>query len=626
MFILNGVAKDWENNMKNHLDKIKELFKANGYGLSYISKNHYLLYPIQVLNLLFAGLSASVITWCAKQFVDDITIYRSMTKAMLVIVFMVMFILLKNIFQYTADTYSNYAYSKTRMICKSNFAVILSKIMLPFYDYPENRNCLSRAEQYAAVGTEQLLSYIFSLITNCVSMISILLILTPFEVWVLIFLVVLIVFRIYIDSHIAKLNFDFNKKRVSRERNVAYYTGVFRNPSAVVDVNIFNGLQLFLEKYTNLYGKHIEIQKKHNIKISLIRILSCAAVIVQNLVLYGYAGIELLSGRITIGEYTLFFTAVNYLNSILLNLRNSISNFVPISMEAQNYVEFLRASDGYRYDILFNDKGNTISMSKINSIEFVNVTMAYPGKKAEVLHDINFKINRGEIISIVGLNGSGKSTILKLLLGFYSPISGHIFINGLPIKNIDIKEYWKHCAAMFQNVNVFAFSAIENVSLCDINNSDIDRIRCIFDEQDLNCRLEKEKSGIYTELSREFNPDGTSLSDGESKKIAFSRVKYKDADLIVLDEPASTLDAVAEQDMFNFIKDLHLKYPNKIIIFVSHKLSNSIIADKILYMDGGKATHYGNHEYMIKHCHQYKKLFEIQNHQENKVSDKSEEI
>lgn len=611
--------------MKNHFGKIKELFKANRYGLAYISKNHYLLYPIQVFNILFAGLSASVIAWCAKQFVDEITIDKSMAKAMLVIVFMVTFILLKNILQYTTDTYSNYAYSKTRMICKSNFAEILSKIMLPFYDYPENRNCLARAEQYAAVGTEQLLSYIFSLITYCVSMVSILLILTPFEAWVLIFLVILIIFRICVDSHIAKLNYDFNKKRVSRERNVAYYTGVFRNPSAVVDVNIYNGLQLFLEKFTNLYSVHIDIQKKHNIKISLIRIISCVAIIVQNLVLYGYAGMELLSGRITMGEYTLFFTAVNYLNSILLNLRNAISNFVPISMEAQNYVEFLRASDAYRYDVLFDNKREMIDMSKINTIEFVDVSMAYPGKDNKVLLDINFKINHGEIISIVGLNGSGKSTILKLLLGLYSPISGQIFINGLPIENINIKQYLKHCATMFQNVNIFAFSAIENVSLHSINDSDINRIRRIFDEQDLNRRLEKEKRGIYTDLSREFNADGTALSDGESKKIAFSRVKYKEADLIVLDEPASTLDAVAEQEMFNFIKELHFKYPDKIIIFVSHKLSNSIIADKIIYLDGGKSTYYGNHEYMIKHCHQYKKLFDIQNHQENKISDKVEE-
>ena len=312
-------------------------------------------------------------------------------------------------------------------------------------------------------------------------------------------------------------------------------------------------------------------------------------------------------------------------NSILLNLRNAISNFVPISMEAQNYVEFLRASDAYRYDVLFDNKREMIDMSKINTIEFVDVSMAYPGKDNKVLLDINFKINHGEIISIVGLNGSGKSTILKLLLGLYSPISGQIFINGLPIENINIKQYWKHCATMFQNVNIFAFSAIENVSLHSINDSDINRIRRIFDEQDLNRRLEKEKRGIYTDLSREFNADGTALSDGESKKIAFSRVKYKEADLIVLDEPASTLDAVAEQEMFNFIKELHFKYPDKIIIFVSHKLSNSIIADKIIYLDGGKSTYYGNHEYMIKHCHQYKKLFDIQNHQENKISDKVEE-
>ena len=294
-------------------------------------------------------------------------------------------------------------------------------------------------------------------------------------------------------------------------------------------------------------------------------------------------------------------------------------------MEAQNYVEFLRASDAYRYDVLFDNKREMIDMSKINTIEFVDVSMAYPGKDNKVLLDINFKINHGEIISIVGLNGSGKSTILKLLLGLYSPISGQIFINGLPIENINIKQYWKHCATMFQNVNIFAFSAIENVSLHSINDSDINRIRRIFDEQDLNRRLEKEKRGIYTDLSREFNADGTALSDGESKKIAFSRVKYKEADLIVLDEPASTLDAVAEQEMFNFIKELHFKYPDKIIIFVSHKLSNSIIADKIIYLDGGKSTYYGNHEYMIKHCHQYKKLFDIQNHQENKISDKVEE-
>ena len=211
-------------------------------------------------------------------------------------------------------------------------------------------------------------------------------------------------------------------------------------------------------------------------------------------------------------------------------------------------------------------------------------------------------------MSLVGTNGAGKTTIIKLILGFYLPTEGDIYINSISIKEIDIQSLWKLSGTIFQQHSIFALSAYDNIAFGDQNNN----ISTLMEQVGLKDRFDSESNGIYTELTRAFDSQGTLLSGGDSQKIALARLLYKKANLIILDEPSSSLDANAEDDLFRIIDSVHSKNRKAIILFVSHRLSSSTIATRILFLKDGKLEAVGPHEELMQICNDYKQMFQKQ--------------
>lgn len=595
---------------KKIIHKIIGLLRANKQFLTYICEHNWILFLLQTLSIFLSGFSAALASKTSKAFIDSIVLENSLALAMRHIVFWMSYIFVMNIIQHFSTTYCNYSYSKAQIPVKDNLSKKIANLRLSFYDNPDNNNMLSRAIKYSETGGPQLLNYFFFLLTNIVAIASILYILTPFSLWIVFFLIALTIYKTMIEVIVSKSNYQFQKEKTLLNRKNSYFGGLFSNANAILDMNIYNAFNFFFSKYKKVQNEKIDLDKKHSLKINLFNILALFSVVVQNVVLYFYIGYKLINQQISVADFTMFFTAVNYFNSILSNFRKSFSQFVPMALEAQNYTDFMNTPYQELYVIdQHNYKEEKIKIKSIETIEFRNVSFKYPLKDNYVLKDISFVIYSGEIISLVGINGVGKTTLIKLLLGLYSPTSGSILINNISIANIDILSYWQCCGTIFQQFNTYSISAYENITFKDYFENDIDEILL---QTDLKNLFEKQENKIHTELSRSFDPKGVSLSGGEKQKVAIARLCYYDRDLLILDEPSSALDARAENDLFNFIDKASQHNRDKIILFVSHRLSSSVMANKIIFIKNGSVTLIGDHLYMMDNCTEYKDLFLMQ--------------
>lgn len=242
-----------------------------------------------------------------------------------------------------------------------------------------------------------------------------------------------------------------------------------------------------------------------------------------------------------------------------------------------------------------------------SNIEFKNVSFGYNEDK-NVLHNINLKIHSGEKIAIVGYNGAGKSTFIKLLTRLYDTNSGEILLNGKNIKKYKLDSYRKMFDVVFQNSQCIAASIAENV-IMDNTSYDKENIEKALKQSGFGEKLKKLKKGVDTKLTREFDDDGLNLSGGEEQKVAIARIFYSNSPIIILDEPSSAMDPISE---FNMYKNLMSFAKNKTLVFISHRLSTTKLADRIIMFDNGRIIEQGTHEELMKKNGKYAEMFEVQ--------------
>ena len=242
-------------------------------------------------------------------------------------------------------------------------------------------------------------------------------------------------------------------------------------------------------------------------------------------------------------------------------------------------------------------------------ITFDRVTFRYDGAKTDTLKDISFTIGSGEKIALVGLNGSGKTTLVKLLCGLYEPTSGEIRINGVPVKKFYRRDYYKLFSPVFQDVETSFFSLAETVVAGSGDEPDYSLAKQCMRRAGLGPKIDSLPNGIYTKLDKQVNEDGIELSGGEVQKLMLARALYKDAPVLVLDEPTAALDPISESRVYEEYMRLS---DRKSSLFISHRLASTRFCDRILYLDNGRIAEEGTHGELVDKGGKYAKLFEIQ--------------
>lgn len=241
----------------------------------------------------------------------------------------------------------------------------------------------------------------------------------------------------------------------------------------------------------------------------------------------------------------------------------------------------------------------TIPVEKCNDneyeIEFKNVSFKYPGSSAFALRNFSIKIKVGERLAVVGMNGSGKTTFIKLLCRLYDPTEGEILLNGINIKKYNYDEYMNLFSVVFQDFSLFSFPVGQNVAASMVYNEE--KASAFLDEAGVGDRIKKMEKGLDTPLYKDFDEDGVEISGGEAQKIAIARSLYKDAPFVVLDEPTATLDPIAEFEIYSkFIEIMK----NKTAIYISHRLSSCHFCNDIAVFHEGRIIQRGNHEKLLE--------------------------
>ncbi|TAH74971.1 MAG: ABC transporter ATP-binding protein [Anaerolineaceae bacterium] len=325
-------------------------------------------------------------------------------------------------------------------------------------------------------------------------------------------------------------------------------------------------------------------------------------VVLQTVFAYGFVGAQTLDGGIGIGDLTMYVSSAIQFSSSITALGTILISIFQVLGYLEPFVELMSVPDEAACS------GRKV-IDKVDSIRFENVTFSYPKTDKKVLDNISFEIHNGEKVSIVGLNGAGKSTVVKLICRLYHPDSGTIYINDTDIFEYEHTSYLACIAAVFQDFKLFNFSIQENITCRPIEEDDnlVDRI---LDEVEITDKIKSLPKGVKTLFGKEYDTEGVEFSGGQSQKIAIARALYKDASLVILDEPTSALDPIAEAEIY---ENFNSMVGEKTAIYISHRMSSSVFCDRILVLNNGVIEAYDTHKELMDNTEGlYYKLFTSQ--------------
>jgi ABC-type multidrug transport system fused ATPase/permease subunit len=270
-------------------------------------------------------------------------------------------------------------------------------------------------------------------------------------------------------------------------------------------------------------------------------------------------------------------------------------------------IENIRKLDSFRNNVEDNGKER---IGSVDSIEFDNVSFTYPGAASPALDGVSFSLRKAENLALVGLNGSGKTTLIKLLLRMYDPDSGAVRINGKDIKEYRLDELRSNFSVHFQEMRNYSATLLENLSIADGGNAvDEAAAKTALDAAYCGDIMAKAHKGLATPLTRRFDAGGIELSGGQQQKVALARALYRRHTALVLDEPSSSLDPMAEHEIFKALRSIT---EGKMTIFTSHRLSNVSLADRVIVLERGRVVEDGTQEQRLKSGQRYAELFRYQ--------------
>lgn len=356
------------------------------------------------------------------------------------------------------------------------------------------------------------------------------------------------------------------------------------------DIRLYNAKDMMVEKWKFFSNEMVGQWETMFRKMRPIALLMNFVDILREMGIYFYLGVLAITGQITIAVTTQMFTAAGtFFNS----MKNLIVNYQDLCKKANYANEYVKFMD-YPAAI---QKGDKPVKEGIHTFEFKNVSFSYPGSEVEVLKNINLKLTPGEHLSIVGLNGAGKTTLVKLLCRLYDPTEGAIYMDGVDIKEYDYEQYMKVFAPVFQDFKLFAFTMKENVLIRDceagVKDEEIDKV---LERVGLSEKLATLSNGADTVVFKHFDEEGIEPSGGEQQKLAIARALYKNAPVVILDEPTAALDPMAEYDIYRQFDTL---VHEKTAIYISHRLSSCQFCDRIAVFSDKEIKEYGTHAELV---------------------------
>ena len=431
------------------------------------------------------------------------------------------------------------------------------------------------------------------------------------------------VFFIVINQLANKVRFEQEKERKPLNRVRDYINRVFHLADYAKEIRISHVTDLLIEDVDENTEKQIDVSVRYGKKYFILFGL-CYSVL-SNIVYYGvlfYMFFRLLDGAVLVGAFAASVSMIWRVRWMLEDLVERLTKFPQHSLFLEKYYGFL----AYRPNMVSGEE----EVPPFESLELRDVSFTYDfsdkpryqyhdadykppegeGGRGDALRHIDLTLRKGEKIAIVGYNGAGKTTLIKLLMRLYDPTEGRVLWNGRDLRDYETDALRSRIGTVFQDFKIFAASVGENVMNGHYaSETDGETARRALDAAGFSEKLGELERGLDTTLTREFDDHGTNLSGGEAQKVAIARVFAKPFELIIMDEPSSALDPVAEYDLNQAI----LRYAaDKTVIFISHRLSTTRMADRIYMFDSGALCEVGSHDELMARGGKYAEMFRLQ--------------
>ncbi len=588
--------------MKNN--KQTNSFKNYIYMLKFISKHT----PFMVFGYLFFDVLANL-PWTLsnvvllKYIIDVATEGKNLYRVAVALALFVAFVVITNL-----CTTLFYEISMPKQKEKLYFAIYktiyekAAKMDYEAYDNPEYYNDLVLAMNSMNERAYSVLSNTQDILTNIIGVLTIGTVIVTIDPVCLIFVAVCVAIMTPIGRLIAKVNVERTEAMTPLDRKNLYFSRVFYLQDYAKELRLSGAGKMVESRYNQNILDRIKTISPYLTKQW--KLYFCQESLPMTLLIY--LGITLLMGykaivtkEVGMGDFAATFNGAASISNSVFAIT---SQFAINIRENGLYVEKFRRFMNSKEKILSGTKTTVFKEPVV--IKFENVSFKYPGTEKYVLKNINLEISPYKKIALVGYNGAGKTTLTNLLLRLYDVTEGLITINGVDIKEWDIKEYHRNFAAVFQDFSLFGATLGENVSMDD--SPDKEKAEDALTAASFDKEL---PHGTDSILLREFDDNGVSLSGGEAQKIAIARAFYKDCPFAVLDEPSANLDPVAE---YSLNQSMAKAANHKTVIFISHRLSTTVMADEIYMLENGEIIEHGSHEELMALNGKYAYMFRLQ--------------
>ena len=400
-----------------------------------------------------------------------------------------------------------------------------------------------------------------------------------------------------------KKEYRLEEENIKGYQGLGYLRQESIAPGNGKDIRLYRMDRWFLREFKERIDQIVNRVDRGRNGFAAAQIGGMALAFARNVFVYGWLIREMALGHLALPVFLLYVGIVAGVEAWMSGLFDAAQEIYRNKEMMDDFRDFLEFGDPEEGTALMRQPGRG------HEIRLEHVSFCYEGKEEATIHDLTLTIRAGERLALVGPNGAGKTTLIKLLCGLYRPTAGTVFLDGQDLKTLPQRDVFREFAVVFQDVFAFSFPLAENVSCVEAGQEDTGRLRDSLEKAGLWEKVSSLPKGVQTAMNRDLDEEGVSLSGGEMQKLMLARALYKDAPVVILDEPTAALDPIAESEMYERYDAMIWE---KTGIFISHRLSSTRFCDRILFLENGRIVEEGSHDALMEKGGSYAKLFTLQ--------------
>lgn len=576
-------------------------------NILYSLKTVFKLSPIMFLTkimVILAEISFKVYAiYETKIILDKFQTDNNLKNVLLLIVGLLVLYAVITLIQSVFYAIENYIFDKTSYILSQKACKLMCEADYDKLESPEYKNLLTQHMNFATAPLDMFYAF-FELLKSIIMIVVFGTLVSTLHPLIFLMLVVMAVVHFFAKKPLVRLQHKLNIDMVANDRKFNYVTQISNDFENAKEVRLYDMSPWINEISDDCLKTHRHLHSRIQWRAFLTGSINNFLNLLRDAFAYIYLIIMFSKNAITVGDFTMYFSAITSLSGTLTGLSEKITELTKYDLKIKDIRKTEKMPSS-------RNRGKGISAPTENiEIEFRNVSFRYPNAENDTIKNISFKIKAGEKLALVGVNGAGKTTIVKLLCGLYLPTEGEILLNSHPINDYNIYEYYSLFSAVFQDISLMPYSIAENIAATtEKDEIDFEKVKNSIEIAGLKERVDALPLGVDTPFNKNINEDAVDFSGGEKQKLALARAIYLDRPMLILDEPTAALDPIAENEMYMKFNEISR---GQTAMFISHRLASTRFCDRIIHLENGEIIENGTHDELIAANGKYAMMYGLQ--------------